>query len=145
VTDAESVHPAIRAARPGEASAVLAVWRAAAAEPSISDDGESIERLIAHDPAALLLAVDAGRIVGTVIACWDGWRGSIYRLAVLPDWRRRSLGTRLVRAAEERLRALGAPKVAALVLREHGHAVSFWRSIGYEHDERVARWTRSFR
>ena len=124
---------------------MLALWAQAAAEPSISDDVESIERLLDHDPGALLLAVEGGRIVGTVIASWDGWRGGIYRLAVVPDRRRGGIATLLVGAAEERLRSLGAPKIAAIVLQGHDRAVSFWQAIGYEHDDRVARWTRSFR
>jgi hypothetical protein len=34
--------------------------------------------------------------------------------------------------------------VAALVLRERDHSVTFWSSMGYERDERVARWARVF-
>lgn len=86
-----------------------------------------------------------GRIVGNVIATWDGWRGGIWRVAVVPQWRRKGVGTRLVAAAEERLEGLGAPRVAALVLREHDHALGFWRALGYEPDERVDRWVNSLR
>jgi ribosomal protein S18 acetylase RimI-like enzyme len=133
----------IRPAMPPDAEAVLASWREAEAAPSASDDVTSIRRLIDHDPGALLVATSDGRIVGTVIATWDGWRGGIYRLAVAPDHRRRGLGRRLVAAAEERFRRVGAPKISALVLHEHDHAVGFWRAIGYEHDDRIARWTRT--
>ena len=135
----------IRAARLEEAAAVLDVWTRAGAEPSISDDVESIERLIAHDPGALLIAEGEDRIVGTVIATWDGWRGGIYRLAVTPERRRTGVATRLVDAAERRLRELGAPKVAALVLDAQDHAVAFWQMRGYEPDDRLTRWVRSFR
>ena len=132
----------IRPAIPADAEAVLASWRDAEAAPSVSDDVASIRRLIDHDPDALLVAVADGRIVGTVMSTWDGWRGGIYRLAVAPDHRRRGLGRQLVEAAEDRLRRLDAPKISALVLQEHDHATAFWRAIGYEHDDRVARWTR---
>jgi len=121
---------------------VLALWAEAGAEPSISDDVDSIERLIGSDPDALLVAVAGNGIVGTAIATWDGWRGGIYRLAVRPAWRRRGIASMLVDASEERLRALGAPKVAALVLDAHDHAVGFWRARDYEPDERLTRWVR---
>ena len=133
----------IRPARQREAQAVLAAWRDAGAAPSVSDDVASITRLIEHDPLALLVAEADGRIVGTVIATWDGWRGGIYRLAVAPEHRRLGIGRMLVEAAEARLSALGAPKISALVLHEHDHAMGFWRAIGYEHDDRIARWTRT--
>jgi ribosomal protein S18 acetylase RimI-like enzyme len=142
---AASEEPAmdIRPATPADAETVLASWHDADAAPSVSDDVASIRRLIDHDPDALLVAETDGRIVGTVMSTWDGWRGGIYRLAVAPDHRRRGLGRQLVDAAEDRLRRVGAPKISALVLHEHDHAVGFWRAIGYERDDRIARWTRT--
>jgi ribosomal protein S18 acetylase RimI-like enzyme len=133
----------IRPARTVDAEAVLRSWEEADAAPSVSDDVASVRRLIDHDPEALLVAELDGRIVGTVMATWDGWRGGIYRLAVAREHRRRGLGRQLVAAAEERFRRVGAPKISALVLHEHDHAVGFWRAIGYEHDDRIARWTRT--
>lgn len=74
-----------------------------------------------------------------------GWRGGTWRVAVVPQWRRKGVGTRLVAVAEERLEGLGPPKVGALVLREQDHALGFWRALGYAPDARVDRWVRSFR
>ena len=42
-----------------------------------------------------MVAESDQQIVGTVIAGWDGWRGSIYRLVVAPSHRRAGLGRRL--------------------------------------------------
>ena len=42
---------------------------------------------------------------GTVIASWDGWRGAMYRLAVLPSLRRRGIAAALVDEGERRLQA----------------------------------------
>jgi predicted MFS family arabinose efflux permease len=38
--------------------------------------------LLNADPEALLVAEVDGVVVGSLIAAWDGWRGSFYRLAV---------------------------------------------------------------
>jgi ribosomal protein S18 acetylase RimI-like enzyme len=121
--------------RPGtaaDADALLALWSAAAAEETVSDDVESIANMLARDAGALLLAEADGALIGSLIVGWDGWRGQLYRLAVDPAWRRRGVATALVRAAEERLRGLGARRVAAIVITSHDHAQSFWRSVGYE-------------
>jgi ribosomal protein S18 acetylase RimI-like enzyme len=40
--------------------------------------------------------------VGTLVAAWDGWRGNMYRLAVLPEHRRAGIGRELVDAGYER-------------------------------------------
>ena len=89
-----------------------------------------------------LVAEDAGRLVGTLIAGWDGWRGNMYRLAVLPAYRRQGVATALVGEAERRLRALGARRITALVIGDHDWATDFWRAAGYEMDERMTRFVK---
>jgi hypothetical protein len=55
------------------------------------DDVRSVSRLIAHTDDALRVAEPDGKLVGAPIAAWDGWRGNMYRLAVLPTFADRSL------------------------------------------------------
>ena len=73
----------IRAAVEGDIPAVLDLWREAAA-PTSTDSSDALRRLLERDPGSLVVAESSGRIVGSVIAGWDGWRGSVYRLAVAP-------------------------------------------------------------
>jgi ribosomal protein S18 acetylase RimI-like enzyme len=42
-------------------------------------------------PGALLVAEIDGVLAGSLIAAWDGWRGSFYQPAVSPEHRRRGL------------------------------------------------------
>ena len=125
---ASTTRPATAAHLP----AVLALWSEAGAEPSHTDDIKNLEQLIAHDPGALIVVEDDGRIVGSVIAAWDGWRGSVYRLIVAPTHRRTGLGLGLVAAAECRLSELGAVRLHAIVVEEDTSATGFWRSTGWE-------------
>ena len=83
-----------------------------------------------------------GRIVGTVIAGWDGWRGSIYRLAVAPDQRRSGLGQALLRAAEQRLAGLGARRLHAIVVESNEVAVAFWTASDWEHQAGQLRFAK---
>ena len=122
----------IRAGRAGDGAAVLDLWNAADAIPGATDDIAAIEALLAHDPEALLLAEIDGCIVGSLIAAWDGWRGNMYRLAVLTAFRRKGVATALARAGEARLRTVGCRRITALVAGEHDHATAFWTSAGYE-------------
>jgi ribosomal protein S18 acetylase RimI-like enzyme len=124
--------PTFRPATSADAAAVVALWREAAAEPSRTDDVESVRRLIARDPAALILVEVDDKLVGSVIAGWDGWRGSIHRLVVVPSRRRRGLGRRLVQQAEARLAEAGAVRSQAIVVETDQRAVDFWRSSGWE-------------
>ncbi len=88
------------------------------------------------------MAERGGRIVGALIAAWDGWRGNMYRLAVAGDQRRQGIARRLVGAGEERLRALGAQRVTALVSRDDTAAVALGSAVRYSDDVHIARFAR---
>ena len=136
----------IRPCRVAECPAVLALWQRAGAIPSLTDTLVELEQLIAHQGDGLLVAVEDGVIVGSVIGGWDGWRGNIYRLAVAPEARRRGLARRLVDDAVRVLRARGAHRISALVERHEAHAVGFWDSLtdqGWRRDERMLRYIKN--
>ncbi|MEJ3743362.1 GNAT family N-acetyltransferase [Actinomycetes bacterium KLBMP 9797] len=130
----------IRGAQMGEVDAILEFWREAAEGTSVSDDPAGVTTLITRDPEALLLAEMDGRIVGSIIAGWDGWRAHLYRLAVHPEYRRRGIGTALLQAAEQRLIALGARRGDAMVLDRNTLAHHAWSAAGYTRDTPWTRW-----
>src|SRR2546422_2411281 len=136
----------IRPCRLEECPDVLALWQRADAIPSPTDSLEELTRLVGAHTNYLLVAVERGAVVGSVIGGWDGWRGNIYRLAVAPDARRRGLARRLVYEAERALRAKGARRLSALVERHEAHAVGFWDSLattGYQRDPRMLRYVKT--
>ncbi len=130
----------IRAASLGDTAEVLSVWRSADVAPSTTDDPLGIERLLERDPGALLVAIVDDRIVGTLIAAFDGWRGSMYRLAVVPLLRQHGVGGALVAAGELRLLDLGARRLSALIINDNLDAISLWELCGYTPDSRMGRW-----
>ena len=134
----------IRTARLKDVRRVLALWDQARSPAAVTpDDVRSVSRLIAHTEDALLVAEQDGEIVGALIAAWDGWRGNMYRLAVLPHFRRKGIATRLVEAGHEHLRGKGATRVTALVAHEEEDAVDCWERAGYRRDEQIARFVRN--
>lgn len=135
------MHPELRPAEPADVAGVLAFWRESAA-PTSTDSLEALTTLLARDPEALIVAQDGGTIVGSVIAGWDGWRGSIYRLAVDPAYRRLGLGGRLLDAAETRLASLGARRMHAIVVGTDARAVAFWDASDWEHQDGQLRFAK---
>ena len=136
----------IRSCRLREAPAVLDLWREADAIPSHTDTLEDLERVLRRQPDLFVVAEAGGGLVGALIAGWDGWRGHIYRLAVLPRWRRGGLGRELVREAERRLRAKGACRLSILVVGHDECATAFWDGLeddGYELDSRMVRYVKT--
>jgi ribosomal protein S18 acetylase RimI-like enzyme len=116
---------------------VLTFWGDATTVESSTDDVDGIATLLAFDPRALIVAREGDRIVGTVITGWDGWRASMYRLAVAPAYRRRGIGRMLVAAGEAHLQSLGARRFHLIVQEGEDSAQSFWRANGYESTEQL--------
>ena len=133
----------IRQLRADEGAVLLSLWTAADATPSPTDTVDDLERALGNDHFACLVAEADGVVVGSIIAAFDGWRGNIYRLAVRPEHRRRGIARQLVDAAHEAFARWGVRRITALVERDHAWAVSFWRAVGYSHDEKMARFVRN--
>jgi ribosomal protein S18 acetylase RimI-like enzyme len=132
----------LRTGQLSDVDPVLRLWVAAGAEPTHTDDVASVTTLVAHDPSALIVAEEDGAIVGSVIAAWDGWRGSVYRLVVAPSHRRLGLGRQLLGEAEAHLAAVGAVRMQAIVVDTEPEAIGFWRESGWDRQVHRARFVR---
>ena len=135
-------HWTIRNASVQDIQSVLDLWIAAGSLPSVTDSRDGLARLLATDPQALLVAELDGVLAGSLIAAWDGWRGSFYRLAVSPEHRRKGLATMLLREGERRLHERGAVRLTAIVADDEVGAMAFWRAAGYEQQQHGARFVR---
>ena len=132
----------IRACRPEEAETLLALWQAAGTSPSITDTITDIRGAI-ESRASVLVAEADQRIVGSLIATFDGWRGNMYRIAVHPDYRRHGIGRALVEEGEKCLVEQGAKRITALVEEKYPWATAFWSSVGYEIEPGIVRFFRN--
>ncbi len=136
----------IRRCRPDECALVLQVWKEAGSMTSVTDTVEVLARLLQMPATILLVAEHQGRLVGSIIAAFDGWRGNLYRLAVVPAYRRQGLARRLVKEAENFLISQDAQRIGGLVAKSGPLAVAFWDSLdedGYVRDESFVRYVKS--
>jgi ribosomal protein S18 acetylase RimI-like enzyme len=133
----------LRAAMVADIDGLLELWREAAENDSRPrDTREAVAAALGRDPDAVILAEHDGDLIGSVIAGWDGWRCHVYRLAVRPAWRRRGVGTALLRATEDRFRAFAASRVDAMVLDSNDLGQNLWRASGYSRQDNWRRWVK---
>ena len=111
---------------------VAAVWEAVGMWPHIGEDRAWFEAALTRNPGCGFVWRDAGRIVGTAIAGCDGFRGSIFHLAVLKEHRGQGIGSALLAAAEQKLESLGVFQINLMVYEENGFAESLYYRRGYE-------------
>jgi ribosomal protein S18 acetylase RimI-like enzyme len=129
----------IRRFAPADQAAVERLWgQAFADDPPWNAPATMIANKRKVQPELFLVAAAGEEVVGAVMAGFDGVRGWIYHLAVAATARRRGCATRLVRAAEAGLRALGCPKVNIQVRAANDSVVAFYRRLGYDVEERVS-------
>ena len=131
---------AIRPIRDGDEEAVAELWHVCGLVRPWNDPLRDIESARANVSSDIFVAVTGnggGRIVGSVMAGYEGHRGWVYYIAVVSEHRSQGLGERLTRHAEAWLRQIGAPKVM-LMIREENEAVRrFYEGLGYEIKKRT--------
>jgi ribosomal protein S18 acetylase RimI-like enzyme len=128
----------IRAFSSADASDVVALWEACALTRPWNDPATDIALKVAHSADLFLVAVFDGKVVGSVMAGYDGHRGWINYLAVDPEAQRGGIGRALMNEAERRLAALDCPKINLQVRVSNQQALGFYAALGYANDDVVS-------
>ncbi len=127
----------IRIFERADTDAVVALWLTAFpsyADTSVPhrDPRRSIEMKLAVQPELFFVVWRGERLVGTVMAGYDGHRGWLYSFAVADDARRLGIGRTMMTHAEAALAALGCRKINLQVLQENDEARQFYSALGYQ-------------
>ncbi len=102
---------------------------------------DDIKRKLELDDHLFLVAEIDGEIDGEIIASgmggYDGHRGWIYYLAVLPKYQSKGYGKKLVIELEQRLYNAGAPKVNLMVRDTNVNVIEFYNKLNYSKSDVV--------
>ncbi|WP_448661765.1 GNAT family acetyltransferase [Sphingomonas sp. CJ20] len=122
----------IAPATPHDAGAVIALWEACGLTRPWNDPAADFALALRGPRSTVLVARGEAGIDGSVMVGFDGHRGWVYYVAVHPDRRRAGLGRALMAAAEDWLRAEGAPKLQLMVREGNDAAIGFYTALGLE-------------
>lgn len=134
-----SVAAEVRPYQSNDQAGVVALWDDVfPGEAAWNRPADVIARKRSVQPDLFYVAVCGDRVVGTIIAGFDGVRGWIHKLAVHPDFRRQGLASKLMWQAERGLKAIGCPKVNLQVRTSNSAVIAFYRALGYAVEERAS-------
>ncbi|QTP58839.1 GNAT family acetyltransferase [Billgrantia antri] len=128
----------IRTYQEEDQSAVIALWHACGLVRPWNDPAKDIERKVSMQPELFFVGEREGRVIATAMAGYDGHRGSVYYLTVDPACQHQGLGRLLMATIEQRLHAMGCPKLNILVRTTNETVLAFYRKLGYSVDEAVS-------
>lgn len=121
--------------------AVISLWEACALTRSWNDPNRDITRKMALDDDLFLVGVTSAQpqvLIATAMVGYDGHRGWVNYLAVSPDQQGKGYGRALMVIAEQRLLAIGCPKLNLQVRTGNESVLRFYAALGYSVDDAVS-------
>jgi len=118
---------------------VVKLWQEVSPDTSPwNEPNYVINAKLAVQPELFFVAVQDDKVIGTVMAGYDGHRGWIYSLAVNPKYQRKGIGTALMKHAEESLLSMGCAKVNLQIRSNNSIVQKFYRELGYNTEDRIS-------
>jgi len=117
--------------------AVVDLWRKCSLVVPQNDPVEDIQRKLVFQPDLFFVALLDGKVIGSIMVGYEGHRGWMNYLAVLPEHQRRGYGRKLVEKAVDELKRLGCLKVNLQVRRSNVSVIEFYKHLGFKDDDVV--------
>ncbi len=118
--------------------AVIDLWKQSNLTAPQNDPVEDIQKKLAFQPELFFIGLLDGKLVGSVMVGYEGHRGWLNYLAVLPNHRRRGYGRKLVERAIAELKRLGCLKLNVQIRESNASAVAFYEHLGFRNDSVVS-------
>ena len=98
---------------------------------SIDDSRAGISRFLKRNPKTSVVAIEDGKIVGSILCGHDGRRGCFYHVCGDEEYRMRGSGKCMVVKAMEALKEEEINKVSLIAFTRNDVGNAFWKQIGW--------------
>lgn len=98
---------------------------------SIDDSREGVERFLRRNPTTSVVAIEDGKVVGSILCGHDGRRGCMYHVCVHQDYRMQGIGKAMVVYAMNSLKEEQISKVSLIAFTVNDIGNAFWNQIGW--------------
>lgn len=118
--------------------AVVDLWSQCDLIVPQNDPVEDIQKKIDYQPELFFVALLDGELIGSIMVGYEGHRGWINYLAVLPSFQKRGYGRKLVDRAIVELRKIGCLKLNLQVRGANASVVEFYKHLGFKEEDRIS-------
>ena len=98
---------------------------------SIDDSRVGVERFLKRNPTTSVVAIEDGKVVGSILCGHDGRRGCLYHVCVHRDYRMKGIGKAMVVFAMNALKEEQISKVSLIAFTQNDIGNAFWNRIGW--------------
>ncbi len=114
--------------------AVMDLWQECQLTRPWNDPVIDIVRKQSDQLGKFVLLINGKDLVASMMIGYDGHRGSVNYLAVLPKYQNQGVGRKMMAYCEEYLSQLGCPKINICVRDSNIKVLEFYKVLGYEVD-----------
>lgn len=124
----------IRLMRIGDYDEIYQLWKRTPGVGlrSLDDSREGIHKFLLRNPNTNFVTLIEDKIVGVVLGGQDQRRGYLYHVCVDPEFRRRSIGRKMILTVAEAMKVEGITKLSIVAFSDNELGNSFWRDLGWE-------------
>ena len=111
---------------------VIELWNLCKLLVPWNDPKKDIFRKLLVKDNLFIIGENNKKIIASAMGGYDGHRGYIYYLAVLPEFQKKGVGSNILRLVEEELLKLGCPKINLFVRNNNLNIKTFYKKNIYE-------------
>lgn len=115
--------------------AVVDLWKKCGLIVPQNDPVQDIRKKIDFQPDLFFVALLNDNVIGSIMVGYEGHRGWLNYLAVLPEHQNHGYGRKMVEKAVYELEKLDCGKINLQVRRSNVSAVEFYRHLGFKEDD----------
>ena len=118
-----------------DSEAVIDLWRRCDLIVPWNAPEKDILRKLSVNDDLFILAEEKGGIIASAMGGYDGHRGYIYYLAVLPEFQKKGVGSEILKKIETKLLNNGCPKINLFVRNTNLRVQAFYKKNKYKIQE----------
>ncbi len=128
----------IRPFQTEDEDALVALWKMCELTVPWNNPHKDIARKLQVQPELFLVGILDSSLIATVMGGYEGHRGWINYLAVLPDFLGRGYGEQIMNSVESELLKISCPKINLQIRTGNDKIASFYQKLGFTNDHVVS-------